>query len=134
MPAPEWIQRTLKLPFITVACGSQTNLYVFPFLRVTVTVFVPTKDTVVISLFRPGPVRRKLWMFDLSETVIVYRPAFTDLNVLPAFLSVMVKPGPTVPVSFGVTACEDAAMANDPTTAAVSRMSMRTRIKTSPSE
>src|SRR4051812_20892999 len=60
---------TLNDPFIEVKCGSQTNVYV-PFFRATITVFVPTKPTVVISLFTPGPFRWKLWMFDLSATVI----------------------------------------------------------------
>ena len=34
------------------------------------TVLVPTKPTCVTSLFTFGPRRWKLWMFDLSATVI----------------------------------------------------------------
>ena len=42
-------------PFMMLACGSQTNLYV-PFLRVTRKVFVPVPLTLVLTL-TPGPVR-----------------------------------------------------------------------------
>jgi len=42
-------------------------------------------------------------MLALSDTVMAYEPAFSDVTFLPALASVIVKPGPTVPVS-GVAA------------------------------
>ena len=71
-----------------------------PFFSVTVTVFVPLNGVVVIFLFTPGPFRWKLWMFDLSLTVILYLPAFSVFTLAVPFLRVIVKPGPTVPVNF----------------------------------
>ena len=71
-------------------------------------------------------------MFDLSNTVIEYVPAFSVITFLPSFFSVIVKPGPTVPVSFGSAACEGAAIASTPVRAA-SRMVMRKRLKVPPS-
>src|SRR6476646_4085939 len=85
-------QVTLRVPFMIVLCGSQTNLYV-PFFRVTFHVYVLTAETLVF-LSTPGPVRWKLWMLDLSLTVIVYVPCGTDF-----LLIVIVKPGPSVAVS-----------------------------------
>ena len=41
----------------------------------------------------------KLWMLDLSATLIVYWPGLSVLTGLPALVSVIVKPGPTVPAS-----------------------------------
>src|ERR687897_795452 len=73
-------------------CGSHWYVYL-PLLRVTVTVLEPLK-------LRPGPLSRKLWTADLSVTVIVYLPGFSVLTFTPAFLSVIVKPGPVVPTSF----------------------------------
>src|SRR4051794_12406042 len=64
-----------------------------PFFNLTVQVFVPTHGTLV-SLFTPGPVSRKLWMFDLSRMTMVYVPA-----VAVFLLIVIVKPGPSVPIS-----------------------------------
>ena len=43
-----------------------------PFLRVTVTFFVPENGTVVTTLVTPGPKMWKLCAFDLSLTVITY--------------------------------------------------------------
>ena len=51
-------------------------------------------------LFTPGPFIWKLWMFDLSLTVILYEPALSVFTLAVPFLRVMVKPGPTVPVNF----------------------------------
>src|SRR5262245_61299918 len=82
-----------------VACGSHTNVYL-PFFRVTVHVELPVFGVLVL-LFTPGPLRWKLWRFDLSLILNVYVPAFSFLTAaLPCF-SVIVKPGPTVPVSVG---------------------------------
>src|SRR6266478_4796763 len=64
-----------------------------PFVNLPVHVFVPTQG-VLVSLFTPGPVRWKLWMFDLSWMTMVYVPAFTVF-----LLIVIVKPGPSVPIS-----------------------------------
>src|SRR3954463_14603543 len=70
-------------------------------------------------------------MFDLSATVTEYVPAFRSVTFFPSFFSVIVKPGPTVPVSFGNAACEGAAIASTPVSAA-SRMVMRKRFNVSP--
>src|SRR5262245_37456080 len=51
-------------------------------------------------LFTPGPERWKSWMFDLSLTVILYVPALSVFTLAVPFFRLMVKPGPTVPVSF----------------------------------
>src|SRR5262245_51350771 len=51
-------------------------------------------------LFTPGPERWKSWMFDLSLTVTLYVPALSVFTLAVPFFRVMVKPGPTVPVSF----------------------------------
>ena len=51
---------------MNVACGSHTNVY-FPFFNVSVHVTLPFCGMVVV-LFTPGPLRRKLWMFDLSRS------------------------------------------------------------------
>ena len=59
----------LKLPFILLACGSQTKRYVRPFRKVTVQVVVPRNRTVV-RLFTPRPDRWKLCMADRSRTTI----------------------------------------------------------------
>src|SRR5262245_63399321 len=53
-----------------------------------------------MTLFTPGPLRWKLCMFDLSLTVILYEPGLSVFTVAVPFFRVMVKPGPTVPVSF----------------------------------
>jgi hypothetical protein len=39
---------------MSVRCGSQTYLYV-PRFSLILIIFVPTKDTRVTSVFRPGP-------------------------------------------------------------------------------
>ena len=102
----------------------------FPFLSVSVTVFVPTKLVPVIILFLvPGPVSVKLWMLDLSPTMKVYFPCLTVATYLPwAFLSEIVKPGPMVPCSFGtanVVAPE--AIPTDTSVAADARTTRRER-------
>src|ERR671934_2000662 len=88
------------------ACGSHTYLYV-PFFSVTVHVNVPFAPTPVFLLM-PGPVRWKLWMFDRSLITILYLPALTLLTFVVPFLSVIVKPGPSVPVSVGTAADAEA--------------------------
>src|SRR6185436_14627786 len=90
-------QLTLNEPFMKLACGSQTNLYV-PFFRVTVNVFVPVAPTLVMTL-TPGPVRWKLCWPDLSATTSLIFPALVGF-----FAIVIVKPGPTVPLNVGVAA------------------------------
>jgi hypothetical protein len=65
-----------------------------------VTVFVRVKARPVIRLFEiPGPVSKKSCVADLFETVIVYLPGLSLVTFFPAFLSVIVSPGPVVPVS-----------------------------------
>src|SRR3954452_24019746 len=100
------------------ACGSQSNLYV-PFFRVTVQVLFPTKPTDV-SLLSPGPFRWKLWMFDLSRIRIAYLPAFSVVTFLPALVSVIVKPGPSVPTSFVAVVDADATATDTAMSAATS--------------
>src|SRR5690242_19039965 len=97
---------TLNEPFMIEAWGSQTNLYV-PFFSVTVQVNVPFAPTPVF-LFRPGPERWKLWMFDKSFMTILTFPAFRLATFWPPFLSVIVQPGPTTPLSVVVAAEADA--------------------------
>ena len=97
---------TLKLPFIEPACGSHTNRYL-PSRSLTFQTVRPVAVTEVARL-KPGPLSRKLWMFDLSWITILYRPDGSVLTALPFFLSVIVKPGPTTP--FKVTTF-DAAVA-----------------------
>src|SRR5919201_4153054 len=41
-------------------------------------------------------------MLDLSVTTILYLPAFRVLTFFPPFVSEIVKPGPTTPLSVGV--------------------------------
>src|SRR5262249_51522328 len=86
----------------------------------------------VISLFTPGPFRRKLWIGDLSETVIEYLPGLSFLTAAPFDSRWMVKPGPTSPTSFlGV----DAAMADaakPPLTTAAVAPSRAMRMRTDP--
>src|SRR5262245_26274991 len=53
-----------------------------------------------MTLLRPGPLMWKSWMFDLSLTVILYEPGLSVFTLAVPFFRVMVKPGPTVPVSF----------------------------------
>src|SRR5262245_33174787 len=73
----------------------------------------------VIILFTPGPVRWKLWMFDLSLTVIAYLPGLSVVTFAEPFLRLIVKPGPTLPVSLvGPMAPTGAASASTATTRA----------------
>jgi hypothetical protein len=69
-----------------------------PLFRVTLNVFDPVAPTLVIT-FTPGPARWKLWALDLSLTTSEYFPAFDGFLAM-----LIVKPGPTVPFSFGVAA------------------------------
>src|SRR5439155_16679167 len=85
-------QVTLSTPRMIEACGSHTNLYV-PFFSFTVQVVVPTAATLVF-LLTPGPLRWKLCIDERSRMTILYVPAFTIF-----LLIVIVKPGPSVPVS-----------------------------------
>ena len=72
-------------------------------MSLTVHVTVPRNLTPVF-LFTPAPVRWKLSAFVLSLIVILYVPAVTTLAFAPAeVFSEIVLPGPTVPLSFGVT-------------------------------
>src|SRR6476646_1386291 len=84
------------------ACGSHMKEYL-PALSVNVHVELPVEPTEV-DLFRPGPLRWKLWIDDLSEILNTYFPAFSLVTFAEPCLRVMVKPGPTVPVSVGVAA------------------------------
>ncbi len=68
-----------------------------PFFSVILKILAPVAATDVFT-FTPGPSRWKLWMLDLSLTTSVYFPAFVG------FFMLMVKPGPTVPGSFGTAA------------------------------
>src|SRR4029078_2375140 len=70
-----------------------------------VTVFVPVNGTVVIARSSPRPFSStwKSWIEDLSDTTSVYVPALRVLTAFPFFFSEIVKPGPTVPTSLGVT-------------------------------
>ena len=68
-----------------------------PFASVILNVFNPVAGTLVLT-FTPFPFKWKLWMLDLSLTTSVYLPAFVG------FFMLIVKPGPTVPVTFGVAA------------------------------
>ena len=61
-------------------------------------------------------------MSDLSAIAIVYLPAFSVLTFALPFLSVIVKPGPTVPVSFCVAIVDALEASASPATAAVSRI------------
>src|SRR4029453_6683204 len=63
----------------------------------------PLNDTLVF-LFRPGPIRWKLWIVDLSSTLIVYFPALIVLRSLSPFSTSILKPGPTSPLSWAVFA------------------------------
>src|SRR5712691_5458857 len=80
-----------------------SHWYVYvPGLSLTVHVWLPVNGTVVF-LLTPGPKRWKLWIEDLSSTRIVYVPALSVFTTLPAEdLTATVKPGPEMPVSFGV--------------------------------
>ena len=62
-----------------------------PFFKVRVNVFVPVPPTDVFTS-TPGPVRWKSWLDDLSATTIFALPAFVG------FASLIVKPGPTLPL------------------------------------
>ena len=65
-----------------------------PGLRVTVHVVVVLPPTDVF-LLTPGPKRWKLWIEDLSSTLIVYLPLASFFTALPAeVLRVIVKLGP----------------------------------------
>src|SRR5258708_29760547 len=75
-----------------VRCGSHTKWYV-PFFNFTVHLVVPVPVTLVF-LLTPGPVRWKSWIDARSWMVIAYVPAFTVCLFI-----LIVKPGPTVPVS-----------------------------------
>src|SRR3954468_16107674 len=75
-----------------VWCGSQTKWYV-PFFSFTVHFVVPVPVTLVFLLM-PAPVRWKSWIDARSWMVIADLPAFTVFLFI-----VIVKPGPTVPVS-----------------------------------
>ena len=64
-------------------------------------------DGTLVFLFTPGPVRWKLWMFDLSDTLIVYDPARRLVTFELPFFMPIVKPGPTVAFNV-VAACATA--------------------------
>src|SRR5918992_3376408 len=79
------------------ACGEQKYVTV-PRRSVTVTDFVPLNATPVIALL-VEPLSLKSCAFDLSVTRIVYLPALSVRTRVEPFFSVIVKPGPTVPVN-----------------------------------
>src|SRR5262245_13983611 len=69
-----------------------------------VTDFAHVKGTVVsaFSNFPPDSCSTtKLWIDALSATAKTYFPGFSVVTFLPFEVRVIVKPGPTVPVSFG---------------------------------
>jgi hypothetical protein len=69
--------------------------------------FVPVKGTVVKSIAKPwGPSSPKLWIDDLSVITNVYAPAVNLVTLFPPLVSVIVIPGPTVPVNFGAAASD----------------------------
>src|SRR5919201_2029819 len=76
---------TVKAPCMIVMCGSQSKVYL-PFFSVTTQVNVPFPETDVV-LFRPGPLRRKLWIVAGSLTTIVYLPGFSDFTDFPFSVS-----------------------------------------------
>src|SRR6266550_1756417 len=119
-------QVTLKLPFMIGACGSHTNLYV-PFFNVTAQVNVPLAPTDVF-LFRPGPLRWKLWMLDRSLMTILYLPAFRLVTFAVPFFNVIVKPGPSTPIRVGVAAEAEATT----TSAAASSVTSASRVRNMP--
>src|SRR2546430_5832569 len=95
---------------MTAAWGSQMYVYL-PTFSFTVHVAVPVNATPVV-LATPGPTRWKLWIADLSLTRTTYVPCLSFLTILPALLSVMVKPGPSVAtriVAFGAAWAPDTA-------------------------
>src|SRR3954469_7608690 len=96
-----------------------------PFLSVTLIVFEPTNVTLVTSLFRPGPLRRKLWMFDLSATLSVYLPGLSFVTFFAPCLRLIVKPGPTVPLR--AVAAEDASETGTATASAVTTAAVISR-------
>src|SRR5918911_3548954 len=106
-----------------LACGSQTYVYL-PFLSLSVTVFVPLAATVVITLLT-GPLRWKLWMFDLSVTTNLYVPALSVVTFAPPFFNVIVKPGPTVPVSVVAVGAATAVTASATAAAATAARAMK---------
>src|SRR6266498_3656041 len=105
------------------SCGSHSKWYV-PFLSVATIDFVPVKPTAVMTLSRPGPSRWKSWIDDRSLiTKRYFTPALSFVTLLPFSLSVIVKPGPTVPTTvFGAADALPASnreMATTLTTAAI---------------
>src|SRR4051812_36756225 len=88
-----------------VWCGSQTKWYV-PFFNFTVHFVVPVPGTLV-CLLTPGPDRWKSWIDARSWMVITYVPDFTVFLFM-----VIVKPGPTVPVSVFVLVPADVELAS----------------------
>src|SRR4029450_9431391 len=61
----------------------------------------------LVFLFRPGPIRWKLWIEDFSSTLILYVPALVVFRSLPAFSTSILKQGPTSPFSGAVLAWAD---------------------------
>src|SRR5688572_30552287 len=61
--------------------------------------FVPVKSTPVRTRLTPGPLRWKLWLDERSVILNRWVPALSRLTFLPPDLSVIVKPGPTLPLS-----------------------------------
>src|SRR5918994_6327405 len=66
-------------------------------------VVLPVRATDV-ALFTPGPVRWKLWALDLSLIANEYAPGLSEVTFFVPCLSEIVKPGPTVPATFGFVA------------------------------
>src|SRR6266550_2868972 len=84
-----------------------------PFFSLTVHFVVRTAGTLVV-LLTPGPVRWKLWIDERSRMMTTYLPAFTVFLFM-----VIVKPGPSVPISVFVRAAasDGTARARDATIA-----------------
>src|SRR5207237_9671320 len=84
---------------------TEQKYFHLPFFSATVTVFLPWNEVAVSVFSNLPPVSRsrvKLWIGDLSVTTKVYFPALSVVTFFVPFFSVIVKPGPTVPMSFGV--------------------------------
>jgi hypothetical protein len=71
-------------------------------VKLSVQVTTVVSDTSVIWS-TPGPVRWKLWLAELSWTSTSYVPGSRFVTGCPLKVSEIVKFGPTVPISFGLT-------------------------------
>src|SRR5207244_7049190 len=76
----------------------------------------------LVVLLTPGPLRWKLWIDERSRMMITYLPAFTVFLFI-----VIVKPGPSVPISVfvRVAAKDGTARARDATIAIKASLAVR---------